>query len=348
MINVGLVGFGFAGRTFHAPVISAVSGLRLAAIAQRTGDEASQIYPQARLVRSVDEMLSDHKIDVIVIATPNQSHFPLAKQCLEQERHVVVDKPFTTTSAEARTLVQLAQARNKVLSVYHNRRWDGDFQTVRKLLAEGSVGRVVIYESHFDRFRPELKKGAWREKNDPGSGVLFDLGSHLIDQAFTLFGVPDAIEADVRIERSGAAVDDAFDVTLFYPDKRALLRATMLANISGARFTLHGTSGSYVKHGMDPQEEALKGGHAPGDSAWGIESRGNWGELTLAVAGKNFARRVPTLAGDYRGFYENVRDAIEKGAPLAVKPVDALNVIIGLELALQSSREGRKVEWPAV
>jgi predicted dehydrogenase len=299
-------------------------------------------------MRSLDEMLSDHEIGVVVIATPNQSHFPLAKQCLEQGRHVIVDKPFTTTSAEARMLVQLAQSRNKVLSVYHNRRWDGDFQTARKLLAEKSLGQVVIYESHFDRFRPELKKGAWREKNDPGSGVLFDLGSHLIDQALTLFGIPEAIEADVRIERVGAEVDDAFDVTLFYPDKRALLRATMLANIPGARFTLHGTTGSYVKHGMDPQEEALKSGQAPGDRDWGIESPENWGELSLADGGKTLIRKIPTLAGDYRGFYEDVRDAVEKGAPLAVKPTDALNVMIGLELALRSSREGRKIKWPTV
>lgn len=345
MINAGLVGFGFAGKTFHAPFIQAVPGLRLAAIVQRKGEEAARVYPEAKLVRSIEDLLADSTIDLIVVATPNQSHFQLAKQSLEHGRHVVIDKPFTTTSAEANELVSLAEAQGKVLSVYFNRRWDGDFQTVRKLLSDGSLGRVVSFESHFDRFRPELKQSAWREQNAPGSGVLFDLGSHLIDQAMTLFGIPSAVEADVRMERSGAAVDDAFDVMLIYPDKRALLRATMLANISGARFTLHGTEGSYVKYGMDPQEDALKAGQTPSHNEWGKESEENWGKLSIAVGVKNQVRRIPTLAGDYRKFYENVRDAIEKGEPVAVKPTEALNVMIGLELALQSSREGRRIPW---
>ena len=346
MINVGLVGFGFAGRTFHAPFIEAVPGLRLAAIVQRTGDDAVRLYPDAKLVGSVEELVADSTIDLIVVATPNQGHFPLAKRCLEQGRHVVIDKPFATTSAEARVLVRLGEERGKVLSVYFNRRWDGDFQTVQKLVADGSLGRVVSFESHFDRFRPELKKGAWREQNAPGSGVLFDLGSHLIDQAMTLFGVPSAIEADVRIERTEAVVDDAFDVMLIYPDKRALLRATMLANIPGPRFTVHGTEGSYIKHGMDPQEDALKAGRRPNTAEWGTEAEENWGRLSLGEGEENQLRRVPTIAGDYRKFYENVRDAIEGRGVLEVKPVEALDVMIALELALQSSREGRRIEWP--
>ena len=346
MINVGLVGFGFAGKTFHAPFIEAVPGLRLAAIVQRTADDAVRLYPEAKLVRSIEDLLADSTVDLVVVATPNQSHFELAKRCLEQGRHVVIDKPFTTTSAEARELVRLGEKRGKVLSVYFNRRWDGDFQTVQRLLADESLGRVVSFESHFDRFRPELKQGAWREQNAPGSGVLFDLGSHLIDQAIALFGIPSAIDADVRIERAGAEVDDAFDVMLIYPDKRVLLRATMLANIPGPRFTLHGTKGSYIKQGMDPQEDALKAGRTPSDDRWGLEPEENWGTLSIAGGEKNRVRTIPTLAGDYRKFYENVRDAIEGRATLAVKPTEALNVMIALELALQSSREGRRIPWP--
>ncbi len=346
MINVGLVGFGFAGKTFHAPFIEAVPGLRLAAIVQRRGDEAVRLYPEAKLVRSIEDLLADSTIDLVVVATPNQSHFELAKKSLEQGRHVVIDKPFTTTSAEARELVRLGEERDKVLSVYFNRRWDGDFQTVQRLVADESLGRVVSFESHFDRFRPELKQGAWREQNAPGSGVLFDLGSHLIDQAMTLFGIPSAIEADVRIERAGAEVDDAFDVMLIYSDKRALLRATMLANIPGPRFTLHGTKGSYIKHGMDPQEDALKAGQRPNIAEWGLEAEESWGQLSIAEGAKNELRRVPTIAGDYRKFYEGVRDAIEGRVTLAVKPSEALDVMIALELALQSSREGRRINWP--
>jgi predicted dehydrogenase len=259
----------------------------------------------------------------------------------------VIDKPFATTSAQAKELVNLAETRGKVLSVYFNRRWDGDFRTVQKLLSDGSLGRVVYFESHFDRFRPELKQGAWREQNAPGSGVLFDLGSHLIDQAMTLFGIPSAIEADVRIERTGAAVDDAFDVMLIYPDKRALLRATMLANVPGVRFTVHGTMGSYVKVGMDPQEDALKSGQRPRSDKWGTENEENWGTLSIAEGERNRVQKVPTFAGDYRKFYENVRDAIASGGSVAVKPIEALNVMVALELALQSSREGKRVPWPA-
>jgi predicted dehydrogenase len=347
MINVGLVGFGFAGRTFHAPFIEAVPGLRLAAIVQRSGDEAVRLYPEAKVVRSIEELLVDPKVDLVVVATPNQSHFHLAKLSLEQNRHVVIDKPFTTTSAEAKELVTLAETRGKHLSVYFNRRWDGDFQTVQKLLSDGPLGRVVYFESHFDRFRPELKQGAWREQNAPGSGVLFDLGSHLIDQAMTLFGIPSAIDADIRMERTGAAVDDAFDVMLIYPDKRVLLRATMLANVPGARFTIHGTLGSYIKHGMDPQEDELKAGQKPTDHQWGTERQENWGALSIAEGEKNRVQKVPTLAGDYRKFYENVRDAIANGGTVAVKPIEALNVMIALELALQSSREGKRIPWLA-
>ncbi|HEX6881527.1 MAG TPA: oxidoreductase [Terriglobales bacterium] len=346
MINVGLVGFGFAGRTFHAPVITSVPGMRLAGVVQRSGDEAARMFRGTKVFRSTEELLSATDIHLVVVATPNQSHFSIAKQCLVNGRHVVVDKPFTTTSEEARELIQIAGTNGRVLSVYHNRRWDGDFQTVRKLASDGALGRIAIYESHFDRFRPELRDGAWRERNQPGSGVLFDLGSHLLDQAFALFGTPEAITADVRIERKGAVVNDAFDITLFYSEMRALLRATMLANTPGARFTLHGTLGSYVKYGMDPQEEALKAGRMPGGDDWGVESEAHWGTLRLDQNGRTKIQAVSTLPGDYRLFYANVRDAIEDGTPLAVTPTDALNVIIALELAEMSSRDGRRLTWP--
>src|SRR5712691_6242001 len=210
MLNVGLVGFGFAGKVFHAPIIRAVDGLRLAAIERR----------------SVDDLLAQ-PVDLVVIATPNTSHHPIAKQCLLARRHVVIDKPFTTTVSEAEELVQLAKEARRVLSVYQNRRYVGDFVTLRTLLSEGTLGRIVVFESHFDRFRPEVKPSAWREQPLPGSGLWFDLGAHLLDQALALFGIPQAIGADIRIERDGAAVDDAFDVTLHYPRMLALLRASM-------------------------------------------------------------------------------------------------------------------------
>ena len=356
-INVGLIGFGFAGRTFHAPFIAGVPGLRLAAILQRHGDDAAQAYPDARLVRSLPEMLAMDSIALVVVATPNDSHCSLAKESLLAGRDVVIDKPFAPTYAEAAEVAALAESRGRLLSVYQNRRWDGDFKALQRLIASGELGRAVSYESHFDRFRPQPRAGAWRELAGPGTGVLFDLGPHLIDQALTLFGPPQAVSADVRVEREGAVVDDAFDITLVYPGLRAHLRASMLASRPGAHFVVHGTKASFVKYGLDPQEDALKRGERPEATPnWGMEPQEAWGTLTLGNAGSpgergipaqaSVERRIPSNAGDYRGYYENVRDAILGKAALAVTPQAALRVMRVLELAVQSSQERRVVEFP--
>jgi scyllo-inositol 2-dehydrogenase (NADP+) len=355
-INVGLIGFGFAGSTFHAPIIDGVQDLHLAAILQRNGDSAAQAYPEARVVRSLPEMLALNTISLIVVATPNDSHAPIARECLLAGRDVVIDKPFALTHAEAAELAKLAEQRGRLLSVYQNRRWDGDFKTLQKLVAAGDLGRVVTYESHFDRFRPKLRAGAWREQDGPGTGVLFDLGPHLIDQALVLFGPPEAVSADVRLERDGALADDAFDITLHYPRLRAYLRATMLASRPGPHFVVHGTRASYVKFGLDPQEDALKRGERPKLAQdWGTEPTSAWGTLTLGPVGApsgrgipahaSEERKVPTALGDYRGYYENVRDAILGKAALAVTPAMALRVMRVIELANQSSRERRVVDF---
>jgi scyllo-inositol 2-dehydrogenase (NADP+) len=345
MIDVGLVGFGFAGRTFHAPVIAAVEGLRLAVILQRNGSEAEQAYPSAQVVRSLDELLAIDSIRLVVIATPNTTHFDLAKQCLLAGRDVVIDKPFTTTYAEAAELVDLATTRQRLLSVYQNRRWDGDFRTLQGLVSEGKLGRIVLFESHFDRFRPHLKGNVWRERPEPGAGVLFDLGPHLIDQAMVLFGPPEAIAADLRIERDGAAVDDAFDVVLHYPGMRALLRAGALVSTPTPRFAVQGTQGGYLKFDLDPQEDALKRGETPAGEFWGYEAPERWGTLLIAQGDSFLTDKFPTLPGDYRKYYQNVRDAILGAAPLAVTAEQALRVMRALELALESSRQRCVVPW---
>jgi scyllo-inositol 2-dehydrogenase (NADP+) len=336
MIPVGLVGFGIAGRIFHAPVIRAVPGLHLSCIVQRTGDSAREKYPDARVVRNVNDLLADEGIRLVVIATPNVSHFELATRCLLAGRDVVVDKPFTNTFREAQELDQLAQSEGRLLSVYQNRRWDGDFLTVRKLLGSGVLGRLALFESHYDRYRLERRPGQWREDDGPGSGVLFDLGPHLVDQALALFGMPEAIAADVRIERDDAVVDDAFDILLRYPKLSVLLRATMLACAPGPRFVLNGTLGTYIKYGMDPQEDALKAGGEPGTPGWGEEDQTQWGTLTRAG---EVPRRIQTEPGDYREFYSNVRDAILRKAPLAVTAQQGGRVIRLLELARESSKK---------
>jgi len=342
-IQVGLVGFGIAGRYFQAPVIRAVPGLRLSAIVQRTGNSAAETYPDVRVVPTVEDLLAIDGIELVVVATPNTTHAPIARRCLEAGRHVVIDKPFAPTSSEAAPVIELARQAGRLLSVYHNRRWDGDFLTVERLLADGACGRPVMFESHFDRYRPGLRPGVWRERAEAGSGVLFDLGSHLVDQAVALFGLPEAVTADVRLERDGAVADDAFDVMLHYPRMRALLRGTMLACQPGPRFLLHGTEGTYVKHHVDPQEERLKGGETADAAGRGEEPPDRWGILTRCPHGEVVREPVATEAGDYRRYYENIRDAIHGRATLAVTPQQALDVVRLLELAQESSRQGRTV-----
>jgi scyllo-inositol 2-dehydrogenase (NADP+) len=335
-IPVGLVGFGMAGRTFHAPVIRAVPGLELTTIVQRKGDAAQRAYPDVRVVPDLDALLAGDRIRLVVIATPNESHFELARRCLEAGRDVVIDKPFTTSSSQARELIQLAEAKGRLLTVHQNRRWDGDFLTVRQLILDGTLGRLVTFESHMDRYRPALRPGAWRESGVAGSGLLFDIGSHLIDQALVLFGMPEAIQGDVRIERDHAVVDDAFDLLLSYPKLRVLLRASMLTCAPGPRFVLHGTLGSYTKCGMDPQEDALKAGGKPGDPGWGEEDESRWGTLAVAEGAGIVRRALRTQAGDYREYYANVRDAILGKAPLAVTAEQAARVIRLIELAREN------------
>ena len=346
MIDAGLIGFGLAGSAFHAPVIRAVPGLRLAAILQRSGTQAAEQYPDVRVVRSIEELLSIESIRLVVIASPNDTHYPFARQCLAAGRDVVVDKPFTTALAEAVALVQFAQQAGRLITVYQNRRFDGDFQAIRQLVDAGALGRIVRFETNYDRFRLQLRPGAWREKSGPGTGILFDLGPHLIDHALVLFGLPEAITADVRIERDNAVTDDAFDILLHYPHSlRAVLRSTMLAASPRPRFILHGTRGGFFKQSFDPQENNLRRGAMPKDSPWGAEPEEDWGVLTLYDGDTSTQKRIPSGAGDYRDFYANVRDAILGKAKLAVPPEWALNVMRVLELARQSSETGTMIRW---
>jgi predicted dehydrogenase len=343
---VGLIGFGFAGRVFQATAIEAVEGLELATIVQRTGDEAAMLFPHAKIVRTVEELLADSSIRLVVVATPNISHLPIARQCLLANRDVVIDKPFALNSSEAAELIQLARAQGRLLSVYQNRRWDGDFLTVRKLLDSERLGRLVTFESHYDRFRPLPRLHAWRENGGPGGGVLFDLGSHLVDQAMVLFGVPAAVWGSVRMEREGARSDDAFDLCLQYPSigLTVWLRATCLARAPGARFTLNGTLGTFRKYGMDPQETLLLAGDKFSSKPWGAETADHWGTLTTD---EGEPVNIPTEPGDYRCYYINIRDAMHGNAALAVTPLQAWRTIRVLEMALESSRSGCTVscDW---
>jgi scyllo-inositol 2-dehydrogenase (NADP+) len=347
MIDVGLVGFGLAGRAFHAPVIRAVPGLRFAAILQRRGCEAAEAYPDVRVVRSLEELLAIPEIRLIVIATPNETHYPFARQCLAAGRDVVVDKPFTTTLTEAVDLVQFAKESGRLLTVYQNRRYDGDFQAILELVGSGALGRIVRFETNYDRFRPQPRANAWREKSGPGTGILFDLGPHLVDHALLLLGRPDAVTADVRIERDPAVTDDAFDIVFHYPRSvRAVLRSSMLAAAPRPRFVLFGTQATFTKQTFDPQENNLRRGYLPKDAPWGAEPEENWGVLTLAdAAGTTTQRRIPSHTGDYRDYYANVRDVLLGKAVPAVTSQQALDVMRALDLARESSAARRTILW---
>ena len=339
MIKVGVVGFGLAGKVFHSPFIRMVDGFELTAIMRRSG-EVDPKYPGVQFVRTLNELLAIPDLQLVVVATPNDTHVPVATQALEAGKHVVIDKPFTPTLHEAEQLVALAKKQKRIVTVFQNRRWDGDFLTVRKIMNEGSLGRVVIYESHFDRFRPNLR-GSWHEKPIPGMGLMFDLAPHLIDQALVLFGPPDALSADLRKERDGTQVDDAFDITFFYPGLRALLRGSPVTAAPGPRFWICGTTGTYSKYGLDPQEDAMKAGGDPTVPDWGREPEEMWGNLTTAEG----ITPVPTIPGNYRPYYENVRDAILGRAEIAVTPEQALNVMRVMELSAESSRNGCRIKW---
>jgi predicted dehydrogenase len=347
MINVGLIGFGLAGRSFHAPVISAVPGLKLAAILQRSGSEAAAAYPDARIVRSLDELLAIRDIRLIVIATPNETHAPFARQCLAAGRDVVVDKPFATSYEEAASLAQLAQNSGRLLTVYQNRRYDGDFQAIRELVAAGTLGRIVRFETNYDRFRPNLKPNAWREQQVAGAGIWFDIGPHLIDHAMVLFGFPAAVTADIRTEREGGKADDAFDVMFHYSHSmRAVLSSNILAATQRTRFLVFGTKGAFLKQTFDPQELNLRRGEIPKDGPWGSEPEENWGLLTLSDGTNTTQRRVPSGTGDYRDYYANVRDVLLGKAELFVTLPHALDVMRALELARESNAKGCTIAWP--
>ncbi len=334
-VGVGLVGYGVGGAFFHAPVIGAVNGLRLSAVVTSRRRQVEQDWPGVAVASGVKELLTDPGVELVVVSTPTITHFDIARAALEAGKHVVVDKPFTTTVKQADELIATATRMGVRLSVYQNRRWDGDFLTVRRCIEDGSVGEVYHYEAHFDRFRPQIK-GGWRDTPQPGSGILYDLGAHLIDQAICLFGVPQAVFGDAFAQRPEAQSVDYFHLILEYGRMRAILHAGTLVREPGPHFAVHGDGGSYVKYGLDVQEEALRAGARPGSGDWGIEPLEHYGELVLD---RGTRTRVPTARGCYECYYQAMAEAIRHGGRVPVDPVDSRNGIAVIEAALQSAKD---------
>ncbi len=352
-IRTGVIGFGLAGRVFHAPFVNAARGLDLAAIVQRSGDEAARAFPKAQIFRSTEDLFRSD-VELIVVGTPNSTHVPLARAALEAGKHVVIDKPFTPTSGEAEELEALAQQQGVLLAPFHNRRFDGDFLTVRKLLNDGVIGRPVTLLSRFDRFRPAPRANTWKETEGVENGLVMDLGPHLVDQALLLFGRPESITADVRSDRDTTSIEDAFDIVLQFThhgrNVRVDVGSSMIAADPQPRFLLQGTAGSFRKTGVDPQEPAILAGAVvpvQGDAAdgWYTEDRAAWGTLTTApdvgTPAQLRSEPVPTERGDYRVFYEGIAEAIRSGATPPTTPRDAIRVARLLEMARESSRTGR-------
>ncbi|MEI9926689.1 MAG: oxidoreductase [Sphingomonas sp.] len=338
MIRTGVIGYGLGGMAFHAPLVDAVPELELAAIATSRADAVHARYPEVQ-VTDADALIADPGIALVVVSTPNDSHFPLAKAALEAGKHVVIDKPFALSVSEGEQLIALAETKGLVLSAFHNRRWDGDFQTVRSLLESGRLGEVMLYEGRWDRYRPEVTT-AWRDMPEAGSGMLADLGPHLIDQALLLFGTPEALSADIAVQRQGARTDDYFEVTLFYGKRRVLLSGSRLVAAPRPRFALHGTQANFVKYGLDPQEPHLKAGGSANDSAYGVEDPVFHGVLTQ---GDGSRRTIATERGDYRRYYSGLAQAIATGAEPSVTAADAVLGLRLIELARQSAADGRRL-----
>jgi predicted dehydrogenase len=341
-LKVALLGYGFAGKTFHAPLLARVPGLQLTHIVSSDAAKVKKDWDVTVLPKAEDAFALP-EIDLIVIATPNPTHFDLARKALDEEKHVVVDKPFTNTVAEAAQLVALAASRRRLLSVFQNRRWDADFLTLRKLLADNALGDVVHFESHYDRYRPEPRQ-RWREQPVPGGGLWFDLGPHLVDQAMQLFGMPDGIYADLAVQRPLGQTTDYFHVILRYGRSRVILHGASLVAAETPRFTVHGALGSYTKFGMDTQEESLKRGEIPGSPGWGDDPQ--MGTLITKRDDGFDSRQVPNIPGNYLAYYEGIRDAISAGGPNPVAPQDAFSVITVIEAALKSA--AARAEMPFI
>lgn len=336
-IRVALVGYGFAGRTFHAPLIQAVPALSLDTVASRDAARVHADLPQVEVIGNALQAVADPRIELVVIATPNDTHAAFARAALRAGKHVVVDKPLTPTLREAQELAALARECDRTLTVFHNRRWDSDFLSIRAAIDAGRVGEVVHFESRIERFRPQVRD-RWRERPGPAGGLWWDLGPHLVDQALQLFGMPDTVQATFARQRDGAATDDWAHVVLAFGERRAVLHAALVAAAPAARFTVHGTRGTLVKRGADPQEAQLIAGMRPGDPDWGHDP-----DAPQWHRDDGHCEPLPAARGDQSRFYADLAETIRHGAANPVPTAQALAVMAVLEAAARSAAEGRTV-----
>lgn len=338
-VKVGLIGFGLAGKYFHAPLLRA-AGFEVAAVVTSRAEEARSAIPNVSVLRDAEELFARTDIDLVVIATPTNLHAAQTRAALLAGKHVVVDKPVSATSADARELAELAAKQNLTLGVFHNRRWDNDFLTLRKLIAAGRLGEINAYHARWDRFRPQPSAG-WRNNAERSSSMLFDLGSHMLDQALVLFGRPEWIQADVFTQRPGALAEDGFEILMAKGTLRITLGVSYMASEGGWRYRVHGSQASYLKAQLDPQEDQARAGITPDDAQFGVEPKSDWGLLVTGATG--ITEIIPSEHGRWMSFYEQMHTSITEGTPVPVSAEEAADVIELIEAAYQSSSEGRRV-----
>ncbi|MDF9798912.1 scyllo-inositol 2-dehydrogenase (NADP+) [Catalinimonas alkaloidigena] len=343
VINTALAAYGMSGRVFHAPLLDAHAGFKLHSILQRSKNDARQKYPDLKVVSDYQALLDNEAVELIIVNTPEYLHYEMASQALEAGKHVVLEKAFTPTTSEARQLIDLAQKQAKMLSVFQNSRWHGDFLTIKQVVDHKLLGELVDYEAHYDRYRNYVEENNWKEEPHPGTGVLYNLGSHMIDQVLVLFGWPQSVQADIRIQRPGGKVEDNFELILAYDQLKVTLKSSYLVREPGPRYVLHGSKGSFVKHGADPQEALLKSGRSPLEEGWGQEKKGHWGKINTDINGLHMQGEVETLPGSYLGYYDSIYAAIREGKEPEVKASQAMQVIAIIEAAIKSNKENRKI-----
>jgi predicted dehydrogenase len=337
-LNVALLGYGMAGKVFHAPLIAATPGLTLRTVVTSRADQVAADHPGATVVGDVATALSDPTINLVVVATPDAVHAEHGRAALTAGKAVLIDKPFATTLADAQALAEQARGAGKLLSVFHNRRWDSDFLTLRALIADGALGEVTQFESRFDRFRPAVAD-QWKER--PGAGTWYGLGPHLVDQALQLFGMPLGVYADFASQKDGGQAVDYCHVILRYVRLRVILHACQLAPVNDLRFMVHGTGGSFIKHGLDPQEAALASGQVPGGEGWGVDPRP--GALSRVMDGQARPADFQNLPGDYLAFYAGLRDTLNGAGENPSNPADALATMTVMDLAMRSAEARREL-----
>ena len=344
-IVTALCSFGMSGQVFHGPSLKILPQFKIHKILERNHRISEKHYPQSIIVQDFDKILNDPVIELVIVNTPDYLHFEMAKMAMTAGKHVVIEKPFVKKSEDAVKLMEIARHNNVLLTVYQNRRLDGGFLTLQKVLENKLLGRMVEYECHYDRYRNFIQEGSWKEDGDERTGVLFNLGPHIVDQALVLFGKPQAVTAHLTVLRTGGRTTDHFDIRLHYQGFDATLRCSYLVREMGPQFIVHGTEGSFVKNATDPQEEMLKLHRLPDEPGWGKEPQRDWGILNTSVNGLHFEGKIETIAGNYAHFYTNLYDAIRDGGKLMVQPEEALMTIRILEACLLSNRERKTVEF---